>query len=645
MSIFISIASYCDPLLGFTMERAWKQARWPEQLRFGIVEQSPIDSEPLKTGGIPREQINHVHLDAREARGPCWARAIAMTLYRGESWFLQLDSHMEFEPDWDAVLLGQAQEVARQQPRFVISSYPAPFIFVEGQPMRQDTTRNVLAHVVKPGLAFDPGHPVLMFEAHPVETTAPVRGFHLGAGCLFGPGELVHKFPYDPFLYFHGEEQAMAARLFTHGWDIFHTPALPISHLYYDPQLARRTLHWDEGQDALRAEKWWELERRARDRLTHLLFEGRDLGVYGLGSERSLDDYARFCGIDYRRREIAPLAYEGPWKQVQPAAGAPQVPEPLRAVQVLAAQPDRAVVQVAHGVADPGFDPAESRALDASWIEWLRSNLERGCNPEELLGILLKEKFALGPIRQVMGARFPADSELLDVAVRQQPPPPDYQAIARPPLVRRAGGQAGSKIARMDTDKAQIYTIDDFLSGAECDALVRIIDQHLRPSTVTIEGTDKAFRTSRTSDLSLLHNPVVAAIDEKISRTLGIHQAYAEGNQAQRYDVGQEFKAHTDYFEPGTDEFATYGGRQGNRTWTFMVYLNEGMEGGGTRFFALDRTFMPKLGQAVVWNNLHPDGTPNRETLHAGTPVTRGHKIIITKWFRARGEGPMFRQE
>ncbi len=41
MSIFISIASYCDPLLGFTMERAWKQARWPEQLRFGIVEQSP----------------------------------------------------------------------------------------------------------------------------------------------------------------------------------------------------------------------------------------------------------------------------------------------------------------------------------------------------------------------------------------------------------------------------------------------------------------------------------------------------------------------------------------------------------------------------------------------------------------------------
>jgi prolyl 4-hydroxylase len=244
-----------------------------------------------------------------------------------------------------------------------------------------------------------------------------------------------------------------------------------------------------------------------------------------------------------------------------------------------------------------------------------------------------------------MGTRFPADSELLDVAVRQPLPPPDYQAIARPPLVRRAGGNAGGKIARMATDKAQIYTIDDFLSGAECDALVRIIDQHLRPSTVTIEGTDKAFRTSRTCDLSLLRSPVVTAIDEKISRTLGIHQAFAEGNQAQRYDVGQEFKAHTDYFEPGTDEFATHGGRQGNRTWTFMVYLNEGMEGGGTRFFALDRTFMPKKGQAVVWNNLHPDGTPNGETLHAGTPVTRGHKVIITKWFRARGEGPMFRQD
>ncbi|HSV48210.1 MAG TPA: GlcNAc-transferase family protein [Ramlibacter sp.] len=635
MTIFISIASYCDPLLGFTMERAWRQARWPEQLRFGVVEQSPVDSAPLDTGSIPREQINHVFLDARQARGPCWARAIAMTLYRGESWFLQLDSHMEFEPDWDAALLGQAQAIAQKQPRFVISCYPAPFLFVDGQPVRQDTTRNVLAHVVKPGVGFSPEHPVLMFEAHPVEQEEPVRGFHLGAGCLFGPGELVQRFPYDPFLYFHGEEQAFAARLFTHGWDIFHIAGMPISHLYYDPASSKRVLHWDQALDTQRTEKWWELERRSRERLGHLLCEGRDLGIYGLGHERSLDDYARFCGIDYRGREIAPVAYEGPWRQVPRLVLEPQMPEPLRVVHAPA-------VPAREAHAAPGYDPGESRTLDASWTEWLRSNLDRGCDPEELLGILLKERFALAPVRKLMGPKFPADSRLLDAAVRETPAPPDYLAISQPPLVRRADGH---KVRRVDTDRLQIYTIDDFLSVGECDALVGLIGQHLRPSTVTIEGTDRNFRTSRTSDLSLLDSAVVAAIDEKISRTLGIHQAYAEGNQAQRYDVGQEFKAHTDFFEPGTDEFATFGGRFGNRTWTFMVYLNDGMEGGGTRFLAIDHIFQPKKGQAVVWNNLHPDGSPNRDTLHAGTPVTRGHKIIITKWFRARGDGPMFRDD
>jgi prolyl 4-hydroxylase len=130
--------------------------------------------------------------------------------------------------------------------------------------------------------------------------------------------------------------------------------------------------------------------------------------------------------------------------------------------------------------------------------------------------------------------------------------------------------------------------------------------------------------------------------DRKISRTLGIRLPYSEGIQAQRYDIGQQFKAHTDYFEPGTGEYSKFADDRGNRTWTFMVYLNEGMGGGGTKFFAIDRTFLPKKGQAVIWNNLNPDGTPNAATKHSGEPVTAGHKIIITKWFRELGSGPMF---
>jgi len=272
------------------------------------------------------------------------------------------------------------------------------------------------------------------------------------------------------------------------------------------------------------------------------------------------------------------------------------------------------------------------RPLDSAWTNWLRENLDRRCDPRELVEILRKNNFALFSIKAVMGAAFPAEYEASVTA------PPSPSAIATPRLTR----ENNPKLTKVDTNLVQLYTLDDFLSPRECGDLVAIIDQHLRASTLTTQEKDTAFRTSRTCDLSMLQNPVVAAVDEKIAQTLGIRPAYAEGNQAQRYDIGQQFKAHTDYFEPNTHEYAVHGGSKGNRTWTFMVYLNEGMMGGGTKFFAIDKTFRPKLGQAVIWNNLYPDGTPNPDTLHSGEPVIMGHKIIITQWFREQGAGPMF---
>ena len=53
-----------------------------------------------------------------------------------------------------------------------------------------------------------------------------------------------------------------------------------------------------------------------------------------------------------------------------------------------------------------------------------------------------------------------------------------------------------------------------------------------------------------------------------------------------------------------------------------MVYLNEGMEGGATRFTEIDYAVQPKTGMALFWNNLNADGSPNPATMHCGEPVT-----------------------
>lgn len=309
MSLFISIASYCDPLLPFTLERALATAGAPDQLHFGVVDQG-LEGTPRLPHPGGRARLSQVRVDALDARGPCWARSLAMSLYDGEDWFLQLDSHMDFDPGWDEQLAAQARELGAPGRGLVLSSYPNAFVLEAGQPVRRPTTRGVLAHVVRPGAAFEPDHPVLPFEAHPVEGVQALPGFHLGAGCLFAPGRLVQAFPYDPWFYFHGEEQALALRLYTHGWDIFHTAALPIHHLYNNNASGAppRPMHWDALHDSRREVGWWTLEQRSRQRLAALV-DGASLGVYGLGSQRTLADYAAFSGIDYASRCLSPAAF------------------------------------------------------------------------------------------------------------------------------------------------------------------------------------------------------------------------------------------------------------------------------------------------------------------------------------------------
>jgi hypothetical protein len=319
MSIFVSIAAYCDPVLPFTLRRAVEQATHPEALHLVVVNQRPAGSPPLDESGLAPSRLTVLDIDATQARGPCWARALAMTLYEGEDWFFQIDSHMDFDPGWDTRLIHAAHGIARHQRRCVISSYPNAFEFEGGHPVSRAVTGKVLAHVLKPGCRFAEDHPVLSFEAHPVEIDAALRGYHLGAGCLFAPGAFVQQFPYDPYLYFHGEEQALAARLYTHGWDIFHIPALPVYHLYraVGADASARPLHWDAAHDQVRKNRWWALEARSRARLQALVTRSQDLGVYGLGSERTMAQYAAFCGIDYELRTIAPRAFHGPWGNAQ----------------------------------------------------------------------------------------------------------------------------------------------------------------------------------------------------------------------------------------------------------------------------------------------------------------------------------------
>ena len=108
MSIFISIVSYLDPILPFTIREAYEKAAKPDSLHFGIIDQSPADSPYPVSPSIPSKQVSYIKIDPDQTRGCSWARSMAMSLIGRQDWFLQIDSHMMFEQDWDATLINKA---------------------------------------------------------------------------------------------------------------------------------------------------------------------------------------------------------------------------------------------------------------------------------------------------------------------------------------------------------------------------------------------------------------------------------------------------------------------------------------------------------------------------------------------------------
>ncbi|MFL6730330.1 MAG: prolyl hydroxylase family protein [Sphingomicrobium sp.] len=194
---------------------------------------------------------------------------------------------------------------------------------------------------------------------------------------------------------------------------------------------------------------------------------------------------------------------------------------------------------------------------------------------------------------------------------------------------------AAAGVQRVPSRQLDLFIVRGFLDRETCAALIERIDAKRRPSQIADDIGVANFRTSETCDLDW-RDPVVGEVDDRICALLGFAPRSGEPLQGQRYAPGQEFRPHTDTFEPGGYDFFVHTADAGQRTWTAMIYLNQPEEGGATRFKTISKTIPPEIGKLVAWNNLLADGRPNPATLHQGLKVRRGVKYVLTKWFRER---------
>lgn len=278
-----------------------------------------------------------------------------------------------------------------------------------------------------------------------------------------------------------------------------------------------------------------------------------------------------------------------------------------------------------------------ARPLTSDWRRWLLENRQRGCALGSLYDSARRQGFDPGAISEALGGYSPPEAPPAEVPPPGPPPLQDrhdpalfWRAMAAAPLTDPAHRP---RAWRLDTPLAQLYEIPALLPAADCRTLMRVIDGSLTPSTVTRGPSD--YRTSRTCHLCRADPDLVRRIDALLAALIGVAPSLSEPLQGQRYDTGQHFRPHTDWFAPGTEEYRQHTIPGGQRTWTVMIYLNAVPQGGETRFQPIGRSFVPVAGSALAWNNLLPDGSPNPATLHEALPVRQGRKYVLTKWFRA----------
>lgn len=301
--IFVSIASYRDPELLPTLKNLLENAANPEDLTICIAWQHAEEDE-WDVLDEYKEDPRFLILDIpyNEAKGVCDARHKIQEYVTNEDYYLQLDSHHRFDKNWDATLKDYLHYlIAKGHYKPILSSY-LPGYF----PKKDPADRNIEVW----GLSIDRFMPAGVPFLRPYnvdnwrELKEPFPTRFVSGHFIFTVGSFPKEVPYDPNLYFHGEESSLAGRAYTSGYDLF-APHRPV--IWHEYTREGKTKHWDDSKD------WADRDKTSYARFRKIFdmdevpcspCQRRALGVYGLGSVRTLREFEEYAGIKFKTRQI-----------------------------------------------------------------------------------------------------------------------------------------------------------------------------------------------------------------------------------------------------------------------------------------------------------------------------------------------------
>jgi prolyl 4-hydroxylase len=260
---------------------------------------------------------------------------------------------------------------------------------------------------------------------------------------------------------------------------------------------------------------------------------------------------------------------------------------------------------------------------DESWVD---ENIQRNSCKKQLKETLIDMGYSSYLINKKLGI---VEDTKVNIAVEgiNRNIHNTYNGLADKPLVCL---RSATKISAINVD---IYEITNFLTDDECEQLINIINSQGVSQSLVVDKSNlpvkSANRTSHTCYFTS-SDQLITDVETRIYKTLGLETKQGERIQGQKYQVGDEFKVHSDYFN--SDVMRDPSTLQ--RSWTFMIYLNNVEDGGYTSFPFAYFANKPSRGTALVWNNLDRNNVGNEYSHHCGLPVVSGEKYILTKWIK-----------
>jgi glycosyltransferase involved in cell wall biosynthesis len=301
-TIFIQIASYRDPQLILTIKDCIDKAKHPKNLIFSIAWQHSLEDQWDNLNDYkndPRFKI--IDIDYKDSKGACWARNQIQQQYDGEKYTLQLDSHHRFIQDWD-------EELIKMVTNLQLKGYKKPLItsYIPSFNPENDPSERVLEPWWMSFDRFIPEGAIFFLPATIPgwrDMTEPIPARFYSAHFAFTLGQFCTEVQHDPEFYFHGEEISIAVRAYTHGYDLFHPHKVIAWHEY---TRKGRTKQWDDDSE-------WGKRNEISHRRNRILFgmepgctpcQRNQIGIYGFGEERSLQDYEKYAGIKFNNRGV-----------------------------------------------------------------------------------------------------------------------------------------------------------------------------------------------------------------------------------------------------------------------------------------------------------------------------------------------------